>query len=228
MAHAMGRYVDKVNKLGKKDFSLPMKLRNFFMGARSGEKGVYEDGAPAARFTDRPVRASKTGQYHDEALTKTSETLYGNERPIMCFACGCAADGVRPTLQCDYCPLSFHLDCLDPPMAKPPYQTGNSEKARQNWMCPNHSHHDLFTFSRDEDGNGRFARIRRPRNPRVIDVDVIPDDEAIERETNEDDQGILYRLPARALSREFINRTRLSVTFYPRIISNHTDFQQGK
>ena len=32
-------------------------------------------------------------------------------------------------LQCDYCPLLFHLDCLNPPMTTMP--TGR-------WMCPNH------------------------------------------------------------------------------------------
>ncbi|KPI95979.1 PHD finger protein 12 [Papilio xuthus] len=34
-----------------------------------------------------------------------------------------------PLLQCDYCPLLFHQDCLDPPLTALP--TGR-------WMCPNH------------------------------------------------------------------------------------------
>lgn len=35
-------------------------------------------------------------------------------------------------LPCDYCPLYFHLDCLDPPLTCTP--TGR-------WMCPNHPNH---------------------------------------------------------------------------------------
>ena len=33
-------------------------------------------------------------------------------------------------IQCDYCPLLYHLDCLDPPLTCPPLST--------RWMCPNH------------------------------------------------------------------------------------------
>ena len=33
-------------------------------------------------------------------------------------------------IQCDYCPLLYHLDCLDPPLTCPPVST--------RWMCPNH------------------------------------------------------------------------------------------
>jgi len=32
-------------------------------------------------------------------------------------------------IQCDYCPLLYHLDCLDPPLTCPP---------TTRWMCPNH------------------------------------------------------------------------------------------
>ena len=33
---------------------------------------------------------------------------------------------------CDFCPLVFHIDCLNPPMVSPPTAL---------WMCPNHPHH---------------------------------------------------------------------------------------
>jgi len=47
---------------------------------------------------------------------------------IMCYVC-VKTSRVGPLVTCDYCPLSFHLDCLDPPM---------SEIPRDVWMCPNH------------------------------------------------------------------------------------------
>lgn len=39
---------------------------------------------------------------------------------------------MAPLVQCDYCPLLFHMDCLDPPLTAMP--TGR-------WMCPNHMEH---------------------------------------------------------------------------------------
>jgi len=37
-------------------------------------------------------------------------------------------------LQCDYCPLLFHWDCLNPPLTALP---------SGRWMCPNHVEHAL-------------------------------------------------------------------------------------
>ncbi|XP_015925034.1 PHD finger protein 12 [Parasteatoda tepidariorum] len=37
-----------------------------------------------------------------------------------------------PLIQCDYCPLLLHIDCVDPPLTSLP--TGR-------WMCPNHAEH---------------------------------------------------------------------------------------
>ncbi|CAG9559357.1 unnamed protein product [Danaus chrysippus] len=45
-----------------------------------------------------------------------------------CFVCRGTCK-MAPLLQCDYCPLLFHQDCLDPPLTALP--TGR-------WMCPNH------------------------------------------------------------------------------------------
>jgi len=39
---------------------------------------------------------------------------------------------LAPLIQCDYCPLLFHMDCLDPPLTALP---------AGKWMCPNHIEH---------------------------------------------------------------------------------------
>ncbi|XP_072325681.1 PHD finger protein 12 isoform X3 [Scyliorhinus torazame] len=49
----------------------------------------------------------------------------------VCFTCNRSCR-VAPLVQCDYCPLLFHMDCLDPPLTAMP--TGR-------WMCPNHIEH---------------------------------------------------------------------------------------
>ncbi|TSM28202.1 PHD finger protein 12 [Bagarius yarrelli] len=49
----------------------------------------------------------------------------------VCYACSRSCR-LAPLIQCDYCPLLFHMDCLDPPLTAMP--TGR-------WMCPNHIEH---------------------------------------------------------------------------------------
>ncbi|KAM8976608.1 PHD finger protein 12 [Pelodytes ibericus] len=49
----------------------------------------------------------------------------------VCFTCNRSCR-VAPLIQCDYCPLLFHMDCLDPPLTAMP---------AGRWMCPNHIEH---------------------------------------------------------------------------------------
>jgi hypothetical protein len=76
-------------------------------------------------------------------------------RPVSCYACGGSSiplrslttdpgSSWRSIVSCDYCSLSWHLDCLDPPLAVMP-NTG------KKWMCPNHAEQvmvcPLYLFS---------------------------------------------------------------------------------
>ncbi|CAB1416203.1 unnamed protein product [Pleuronectes platessa] len=49
----------------------------------------------------------------------------------VCFSCNRSCR-MAPLIQCDYCPLLFHMDCLDPPLTALP---------AGKWMCPNHIEH---------------------------------------------------------------------------------------
>ncbi|KAL0994185.1 hypothetical protein UPYG_G00118880 [Umbra pygmaea] len=49
----------------------------------------------------------------------------------VCYPCGRSCR-LAPLIQCDYCPLLFHMDCLDPPLTAMPVG---------RWMCPNHIEH---------------------------------------------------------------------------------------
>ena len=73
-------------------------------------------------------------------------------------------DGGRPILSCDYCPLHWHMDCLDPPMTAIPAR-------ERKWMCPNHIEHifvSRFVYpfvvseSLDRPSNQEFQSIRLP------------------------------------------------------------------
>uniref|UniRef100_A0A3P8QSD1 PHD finger protein 12b n=1 Tax=Astatotilapia calliptera TaxID=8154 RepID=A0A3P8QSD1_ASTCA len=49
----------------------------------------------------------------------------------ICFSCNRSCR-LAPLIQCDHCPLLFHMDCLDPPLTALP---------AGKWMCPNHVEH---------------------------------------------------------------------------------------
>ncbi|KAG8227865.1 hypothetical protein J437_LFUL008658 [Ladona fulva] len=51
----------------------------------------------------------------------------------VCFECRKSCRKA-PLIACDYCPLLFHQDCLDPPLTALP---------SGKWMCPNHAEHFL-------------------------------------------------------------------------------------
>ncbi|XP_070571752.1 PHD finger protein 12-like [Ptychodera flava] len=55
----------------------------------------------------------------------------------LCFVCSRSCRHAV-LLQCDYCPLLFHMDCVEPPLTTLP--TGR-------WMCPNHPEHVMPEFN---------------------------------------------------------------------------------
>lgn len=44
----------------------------------------------------------------------------------------CRSDLVGQLVHCDFCPLAFHMDCINPPLTTVPSGM---------WMCPNHAEH---------------------------------------------------------------------------------------
>nr|KAG5713321.1 hypothetical protein BaRGS_007848 [Batillaria attramentaria] len=70
---------------------------------------------------------------------KQAHELDGGLVPLpakVCFVCNKSCR-IGPLIQCDYCPLLFHMDCLNPPLTFLP--TGR-------WMCPNHVEHFLDEY----------------------------------------------------------------------------------
>lgn len=168
----------------------------------------------------------------------------------MCFACGGASDdwwedGINPNSQpremvsCDYCPLHWHLDCLDPPRASNPKHTieqqdeiglvgkrKNKKKDKSavvtTWMCPNHITDDPNRENRQGVSRavtgGRVGKIRRPKHATIKDVslrrgfhnngliEVLNDLSDTEKE--EDEPGVIYRLPEKSIKLDFIDRIK--------------------
>ena len=95
---------------------------------------------------------SRHGQLEDRDPHRLKDR---NGDPILCFRCGFSAlphyntpiqlkrprkvsqrlantEGWKSIVSCDYCDLSWHLDCLDPPLDSMPL-------FGVKWMCPNHA-----------------------------------------------------------------------------------------
>ncbi|KAL5045498.1 hypothetical protein BDW71DRAFT_78544 [Aspergillus fruticulosus] len=194
-----------MEKSSGRDFALPSKIRDFFAGVRTGDDGKYEEVASLPRINPRAARGSRTGRYDDPFLLRITDA---KGKLIVCVKCGQTTNGRRPIIQCDFCPCAFHMDCLDPPLAVPPTQRAGSDRLYHTWMCPNHALHDMCYPVRDEEGYESMKRIRRPKNPRYIDVEILPENEEEENLEDEEKEGITYRVSEKGIKLNFIERVK--------------------
>ncbi|PLB51240.1 hypothetical protein P170DRAFT_464200 [Aspergillus steynii IBT 23096] len=196
-ANGMDSLLSSFKATTQTDFALPQELREYFAGVRTDDAGSYQEGVPIPRFKPRTVKGSREARYDDPFLLRVKDA---KGRYIFCIICGRSTGGERPIIHCDYCECGFHLDCLDPPLANPPMQKpGNGDRAHGTWMCPNHVLHDLMAAS---------PRIRRPRNARRIDVEVVPNEEEMEELEEQNPEGVLLHVKEDGIKLDFIKRVK--------------------
>ena len=108
------------------------------------------------------------------------------DNTILCFKCGLSSNGKRELVNCDYCILSWHLDCLNPPMASAPNKKATNGKARQAWICPNHVDQSLantkaadphsrtrslrISSAAQPEEDSRVFRTRKPKEAKVVEI----------------------------------------------------------
>ncbi|KAL3467750.1 hypothetical protein BJX64DRAFT_122802 [Aspergillus heterothallicus] len=205
ISRSLNTLIAGLDKASGKDFALPSRIRNFFAGVKTGDEGKFEEIAPLPRINPRAARGSRLGRYDDPFLLRTVDAK-GNL--IFCTKCGRTTNGRRPIIQCDYCPCAFHMDCVDPPLAVPPTQRPGSDRLHHNWMCPNHALHDMYYVVRDDEGHETMKWIRRPKNPRYVDIEVLPDDDEEENLEEQETEGITYRVSEKGVKLDFIERVK--------------------
>ena len=73
---------------------------------------------------------TREGRYTSYSVKRAQE-LDRNNLPLILRTCYVCQKGCRkaPLIHCDYCPLVYHADCVDPPLTILP---------NTRWMCPNH------------------------------------------------------------------------------------------
>ncbi|KAK9451190.1 uncharacterized protein V1518DRAFT_412793 [Limtongia smithiae] len=123
-------------------FALPKELRERYEGVTTSDFGEYQDVDDM-----KPRRINRSGFQEEPDPFKLTDK---NGRAILCYKCGKSALHERRIISCDYCPLYWHLDCLDPPMSSIP-------TSARKWQCPNHIGRDL-------------VQRRRLRNSKVVNV----------------------------------------------------------
>ncbi|KAJ2647720.1 hypothetical protein IWW40_004441 [Coemansia sp. RSA 1250] len=135
-------------------FSVPDEIRRSFDGVEADTDGSYINVRE-----DRPQRA------HMGAANRDFWRLVDDHnQPILCYRCQLSAlHGA--VVRCDYCPLSWHWDCLDPPLSSAP-------PPHRRWMCPNHADHAMrrhhkFRKERIVDHTNASAFAR---NSGIIDI----------------------------------------------------------
>lgn len=124
-------------------FALPPKIRDRFEGVYHNDNGEYRD-------ADMKVfKSTRSGFFEDQDVQKLTDKQ-GNL--IFCYKCKGSALSGGPIARCDYCVLSWHLDCLNPPL--PTVKTVGTK-----WKCPNHADH-------------AFHKARRPKHAQIIDTNL--------------------------------------------------------
>lgn len=147
-----------------REFHLPSELQRYFKGVEADAGGTYVDTSMVLPWKHVTVKATKLMVSQERepfrlrnknglilcfrcgksALPSTSSAHYDEcstgSKGLLSFstlehgtACGEDPPG-SAMLSCDFCPLHWHVDCLDPPLMKFP---SNSCK----WRCPAHTEH---------------------------------------------------------------------------------------
>jgi hypothetical protein len=203
-----GVFASALNNLEKtipRAFSLPKKLQTRFEGVKAGADGDYEEIA-SSKSTKR-----KSGYEEVPDFFRQRE----DGQAVLCHDCQKPATEIRAIIPCSLCPLYWHIDCLDPPLAVPP--------VLKTWRCPAHVD-DVLIEAPGLAPAHRFRRIkggqtitpalpRGTKNNGHIEIDWTDEPDAQDEVVSAgwpDPQsfGRTYKLPAQAIVLDFIEQLR--------------------
>ncbi|KAI5451412.1 hypothetical protein NCC49_001718 [Naganishia albida] len=182
-----------------KVFKLPEDIRTYFAGVQT-----LPDGSFGSAVDARPVKFDRAGfpEGRDSYKLKTKGNV------VLCYKCKGSAAPVGPgtaqglsigrnIVTCDYCPLSWHLDCLDPPAA-------NMPNSQRKWMCPNHAA-QVLPKKRLLKHGVEVVNVTQPGQPNNGLVEII-DEEAERRRIAYEHMfinGKRYKVPERIIHLDF-------------------------
>lgn len=200
-----GIFASALNNLEKtipRAFSLPKKLQNRFEGVKARPDGDYEDVNP----TKLSTRKKNNGYEDTPDFFKQRE----DGEAVLCHDCQKPATDVRAIIPCSICPLHWHTDCLDPPLAIPP--------VLKTWRCPAHVD-DVLLVAPSLAPAHRFRKIkgatsitpaisRGLKNNGHVEIDWTDDVEPADDSGWRDyaSFGRTYKIPAKGVVLDFIEQ----------------------
>lgn len=127
-----GPLVNSIHGRIPTEFRLPKRLRDeTFVGVKTGDENAYTDMLVKPEISNSRANGGQISGFNkDESLD--IDALYdASGNPYLCHKCGLSGRGHRTLTFCDYCPLTWHLDCL-------PEVVCLAKTRGQKWRCPNH------------------------------------------------------------------------------------------
>ncbi|KAI5124014.1 hypothetical protein M0805_003846 [Coniferiporia weirii] len=202
------------------EFRLPEDIRSFFRDVGTGPGGTYIDTSSVK--TPRIGRHG-LGEERDPYRFRDSRGF-----PVLCFKCGKSArpedfdagpsskkprrpvavtpylDQWKGVISCDFCPLHWHIDCLNPPLSTLP-------PLSRKWRCPNHI--NFGTRSRVPKASGPMMDITDPGRINNGNIEIVDSDVPAYPQGRVSVDEILingrkYRVPERVIILDFWNRLK--------------------
>ncbi|THH10832.1 hypothetical protein EW145_g1056 [Phellinidium pouzarii] len=201
------------------EFRLPDEIRSFFRDVGTGPGGTYLDNS--ALKMPRIGRHG-LGEERDPFRLKDHK---GN--PVLCFKCGRSAlpeishggpsikkhqqslvvapdfDQWKGVISCDFCPLHWHVDCLDPPLSSLP-------PLLRKWRCPNHANSGIKRLPKASAPSIDITDLNQSNNG---NIEVINSEEIAQSQERVSVDEVLingrkYRVPERVIVLDFWSRIR--------------------
>ena len=198
--------IDSVRRMNPVSFSVPEEIRRYFEGVSwNASTGDYVD--------TREMKHTR-GRGADVDLFRVKNGDEGDT--ILCHVCAKSALH-GPIITCDFCPLSWHLDCLNPPMTHPLPPT-------KRWMCPAHAEY-LMQKNRKIGRYQHYITLTDPALKNDGDIEVVldehfPPDPQIDRR-----RRITYKIPERSIKFKFLQKLgKIQPELQPGCVYLHTFF----
>ncbi|KAH9001425.1 hypothetical protein EDB92DRAFT_1826587 [Lactarius akahatsu] len=206
------------------EFQLPEDIRTFFKFVGSNPRGQYVDTSL--------IKAPRLNRYGQMEYRDPHRTKDKNGSPVLCFQCGTSAlprqasedapaivkrsrrsstretepEQWRSIVSCDFCPLHWHLDCLNPPLlTMPPLD--------KKWMCPNHVDHTLRIKHRIPRQNPVVVDVARPGEANNGNIEILDTGTLSTHDKLTVDEvfinGKRYRVPERIIKLDFWDKVHM-------------------
>ncbi|KAI0085417.1 hypothetical protein BDY19DRAFT_996765 [Irpex rosettiformis] len=215
--------VEQIDTVLPAEYALPSDVRTFFKDVATGPKGNYVDSSEL-----KPPRLNRHGQLEEREPYRLRDR---NGELILCFKCGMSAlppnlaaaapaakrarraagtpgsntEQGRGMISCDYCHLSWHLDCVNPPLTHmPPWN--------KKWMCPNHVEQAMPLKRRIPKSNAPPIEVSKVGEVNNGNIEVIlPETAAAAPPKLAIDEVLIngrrYRVPEKVITMDFWNKT---------------------